>query len=191
MSLNNYFIGLIDEIRIWNRTLEYSELLNGYINNKYDNKGQVVYLPFGDGSDKSMANTSTNSPKLDGVYLNGSSYLDVTLQSTSFFKPFALNETQTDAPEDGSEVYEISYNKRLMNGFLAAQHVNGKSPDLVMGYYDHKKLPYYWRFAMDFVPADNFFAPTMDSGLGVHQLLLHELQQLNFKQIRHLEASLI
>ncbi len=172
LSLNNYFIGLIDEIRIWNRTLEYSEILKGYDNNTYDTNGQVVYLPFGDGSDKNgITNPSTSSPELDGIYMNGSSYHDVTLQHTSYLRPFALNETLTDAPADGSTVYETSYNNRLMNGFLFAQHVNGKDPNLVMGYYDDQELPYYWQFASDFVLADNFFAPSMDTGLGVHQYL--------------------
>lgn len=172
LNLSNYFIGLIDEIRIWNRTLEYSEIMRGYNNNTYDTNGQVVYLPFGDGSDKNaIANASTSSPELDGIYMNGSSYHDVTLQHTSYFRPFALNETLTDAPADGSTVYEMSYNNRLMNGFLFAQHVNGKDPNLVMGYYDDQELPYYWQFASDFVLADNFFAPSMDTGLGLHQYL--------------------
>lgn len=172
LNLSNYFTGLIDEIRIWNRTLEYSEILKGYNNNTYDTNGQVIYLPFGDGSDKNaITNASTSLPELDGIYMNGSSYRDVTLQHTSYFKPFSLNETQTDAPADGSTVYEMSYNNRLMNGFLFAQHIHGKDPNLVLGYYDDEELPYYWQFASDFVLADNFFAPSMDTGLGVHQYL--------------------
>ena len=172
LNLSNYFVGQIDEIRIWNRTLEYSELLKGYNNNTYDTNGQVIYLPFGNSSGKNtIANTSSSSPELEGVYMNGSSYRDVTLQHTSYFKPFALNETLTDAPEDGSNVYQMSYNNRLMNGFLFAQYIHGKNPNLVMGYYDQKDLPYYWRFASDYVLADNFFAPSMDTGLGVHQYL--------------------
>ena len=172
LNLSNYFIGLVDEIRIWNRTLEYSEILNGYNNNTYDTNGQVIYLPFEVDSDKNTtANKSAIFPELNGIYMNGSSYRDVTLQHTSYFKPFALNETVTDAPKDGSKVYEMSYNNRLMNGFLFAQHVNGKNPNLVMGYYDDQELPYYWQFASDFVLADNFFAPSMDTGLGVHQYL--------------------
>lgn len=177
LNLSNYFIGLIDEIRIWNRTLEESEILDGYMENTYDTSGQLVYIPFENGSNKlTIGDTSTaaitnSSAELDGIYMNGTSYRDVTMQHTSYFEPFALNETQTDAPEDGPKVYETSYNNRLMNGFLFAQHINGKNPNLIMGYYDDQDLPYYWQLASDFVLADNFFVPSMDTGLGVHQYL--------------------
>ncbi len=171
LNLSNYFIGSIDEVRIWNRTLEYPEILKGHLNNTYDTSGQLIYIPFENNAKKHIANTSASSPELDGIYMNGTSYRDVTMQQTSYFKPFALNETLTDAPEDGPKVYETSYNNRLMNGFLFVQQISGKDPNLVMGYYDDQELPYYWQFASDFVLADNFFAPSMDTGLGVHQYL--------------------
>ena len=40
-----------------------------------------------------------------------------------------------------------------------------------MGFYDGNLLPYYWHLASEFVLADNFFAPTMETGLANHQYL--------------------
>src|SRR4030095_3971276 len=42
---------------------------------------------------------------------------------------------------------------------------------LVMGYYNDKQLPYYWKLASEFVLADNFFAPSMETGLANQQYL--------------------
>jgi phospholipase C len=175
LILNNYYTGLVDEVRIWNRSLDSSEISNGYKNNTYDANGQLVYLSFeGDPDRYNNSEAYVNSYKLDGIYLNGSSYRDIEYDSkqfTSFFKPFALKETQTKAPEDGSDVYEVSYNKGAMNGFLYAQYVRGQDPNLVMGYYDKTQIPFYWNLASEFVLADSFFAPSMNTGLAVHQYL--------------------
>jgi phospholipase C len=176
-SLNpsNYYSGLVDEVRIWNRPLPSTEISIGYKNNTYDTDGQLVYLSFEDdrGGNRD-SETTVSSNELDGMYLNGSSYRDVeynTKQYTPYFTPFPLKQTQTKAPEDGSLVYKTSYNNGAMNGFLFAQNINGKDPNLVMGYYDNKQLRFYWQLASEFVLADNFFAPSMETGLANHQYL--------------------
>lgn len=51
-----------------------------------------------------------------------------------------------------------------MNGFVIAQHLDGKDPRLVLGHYNGTDLGFYWKFATEFVLADNFFASTMDTG---------------------------
>src|SRR6185503_13382501 len=76
LNLGNYFIGLIDEVRVWNRTLEYSEILNAF-NNKHDTKGQQIYLSFNDSEKNESVNSASNSNFLSGIYLNGSLYYDV------------------------------------------------------------------------------------------------------------------
>jgi hypothetical protein len=45
--LNGFFIGNVDEVRIWNRALSASEVANAYNNGLFDTIGQVLYLPFG------------------------------------------------------------------------------------------------------------------------------------------------
>jgi len=170
----NFFTGFVDEVRIWNKTLRNSEILNGYNNNTFNSDEQFVYLPFDEDRENKSANATTYGQlQLNGIYLNGSSYQDVNinLQNVKYLKPFHLENTETEMPYHGSKGYQISYNNGLMNGFLAAQVLNGHDNSLVMGYYDDTELRYYWKFASEFVLADNFFTPSLDTGLMNHQYL--------------------
>lgn len=178
LSPGNFFTGFVDEVRIWNKALNYSQITRGYNNNSFDSSGQLVYLPFEDGNRKIKVDnnviTSSSPFQPIGLYLNGSSYQDIILNTTIHSDragPFHLEKTKTEPLFDSSKVYEISYNKGLMNGFLLAQILNGGSPELAMGYYDEKDLPYYWNLASQYVLADHFFAPSMESGLANQQYL--------------------
>jgi phospholipase C len=176
LSPDNFFTGFVDEVRIWNRTLGYSEILKGYNNNTFDGDGQLVYLSFEDGGKKNEGNNvaTSGSLRLNGIYLNGSFYQDVKMNSshpTKYIRPFQLEQTKTESPYASSEAYKTSYNSGLMNGFRFSQVLSGNDPNLVMGYYDDKQLPYYWKLASEFVLADNFFAPTMETGLANYQYL--------------------
>jgi phospholipase C len=176
LSPDNFFTGFVDEVRIWNRTLGYSEILKGYVNNTFDADGQLVYLSFEDGGKKNEGNnvSTSGSLRLNGIYLNGSFYQDVKMNPshpTKYIKPFHLEKTKTESPYASSEAYKTSYNSGLMNGFPFSQALNGNDPNLVMGYYDDKQLLHYWKLASEFVLADNFFAPTMETGLANYQYL--------------------
>jgi phospholipase C len=177
---DNFFSGSVDEIRIWNRPLQNSEVLQGFHKNIFDMDGQLAYLSFGASSDinhnSSRSISSGSAFQLDGIYLNGSSYKDVRINSTNdssqnTIKPYNIKKSKTQEPFDSSTGYKVSYNNGAMDGFLFAQSLNGHDPALVMGYYNQKQIPYYWRFASEFVLADNFFAPTMETGLANHQYL--------------------
>jgi phospholipase C len=169
---DNFFSGRIDEIRIWNRTLAFPEISEAYKNNKYNTDKQFIYLPF-DEEKGTKAINETNadikSVKLDGIYLNGSSFQIVKPnlpEYATFLKPFHLQDMTTKNPYYNSRAYKMSYNHGLMNGFLSAQLLNRGDAELVMGYYDNHDLPYYWDFASEYVLADNFFAPSMSTGLS-------------------------
>src|SRR4249920_3227126 len=84
---DNFFNGSIDEVRVWNRSLENSEILKGYHTNTFDSAGQLVYLPFKDNDKKSDASNAIKSGTLKpyGIYLNGSSYKDVISQGKRSF----------------------------------------------------------------------------------------------------------
>ena len=179
----DFCAGYIDEIRIWSRALQYPEILKTY-NNTVDTTGQILGLTFEDNTYKNKnestpvttdaAASSPSANSLRGIYLNGSKYQDVdpnSLQHKGYVKPFRLNETKTDSPDDSSKAYKMSYNRGRMNGFAIAQVTSGQDPKLVMGFYDGNLLPYYWHLASEFVLADNFFAPTMETGLANHQYL--------------------
>lgn len=49
-SLNNdkFFTGDVDEVRLWNRALNMSEIENAYLENKFNTTGQVLFLNFGE-----------------------------------------------------------------------------------------------------------------------------------------------
>jgi Concanavalin A-like lectin/glucanases superfamily len=40
-----YFVGKVDEVRIWNRALASGDVLNGFKTGTFDTKGQVLYVP--------------------------------------------------------------------------------------------------------------------------------------------------
>ena len=47
LSLNGFFIGFVDEVRIWNRALSSTEIANAYNNGVlFRTCGQVLYRPF-------------------------------------------------------------------------------------------------------------------------------------------------
>jgi phospholipase C len=173
LHLGNYFTGLLDKVSIWDRALTYPEILKVY-NNTYDKNGQLVYLSFSDSKKNESAYPTSRSNLLNGVYMNGSSYYDIkndSLQQVASVRPFHLETTKTNSPYDDSRAYKTSHNNGKMNGFVFAQTLKGNDPNLVMGYYDGREIPYYWQFALEFVLADNFFAPTMETGLANHQYL--------------------
>ena len=163
-----YYTGIIDEVRIWNRTLEQPEILKGYLNNTYDQNMQIVHSSFEE--DANSQKNSTNSDgtlRLTGIYLNGSTYQDIKIdvsKYTSYLKPYHLLKTKTNAPNYGENAYDLSYNNGQMNGFGISQYLDGKDPSLVLGNYNGTNLKFYWKFATEYVLADNFFASTLDTG---------------------------
>jgi Concanavalin A-like lectin/glucanases superfamily len=46
-SDKDFFVGNIDEVRIWNRALPIGEIANGYKTGTFNTTSQVLYLPFG------------------------------------------------------------------------------------------------------------------------------------------------
>jgi hypothetical protein len=44
---DGFFIGHVDEVRIWNRTLTDSEIADAYNNGVFNTNGQILYVPFG------------------------------------------------------------------------------------------------------------------------------------------------
>lgn len=163
-----YYSGFIDEVRIWNRTLDQPEILKGYVNNTYDQNMQIAHSSFQE-NERSQRNSTNPGGQLilRGMYLNGSTYQDIKIdvsKYTSYLKPYHLLKSKTDAPNYGENAYDLSYNNGQMNGFLISQYLDGKDPRLVLGYYDATNLRFYWKFATEFVLADNYFASTLDTG---------------------------
>jgi phospholipase C len=79
--------------------------------------------------------------------------------------PYRLESTKTASPLVGERYDKIAYNNGAMDAFVFVNELFGYAWDTVMGYYDFRDLPYYWNLASGYVLADNFFSPTMKSGL--------------------------
>jgi phospholipase C len=163
----NFFEGYIDEVRIWNRTLEHSEILNGYYNNSYNPDKPIIYSSFED-RENYLGNPSVQKGglKLSGIFLNGTTYQDLKLDPskyTNYLKPFHLGNTGRYNPKDSPSIYALSYNNGSMNGFVSAQRDKFSIGKNVMGYYDDSDIPYYWKFASEYALAQRFFSPSMRS----------------------------
>ena len=185
LEKGNFFTGFVDELRIWNRTLGYSEILNAYHNNSFNTEKQIAYLSFEEYDKNNSSDSQKGQLQLNGIHLNGSIYQDVKdiLSRDSIdLKPFHLEKTKTDKPYHSSRAYELSHDHGHMNGFPFAQTYYGRDGRLVVGYYDNREIPHYWKFASEFVLADNFFAPTMGSGV-VNHLYLYTAGPVNFQNI--------
>ena len=115
------------------------------------------------------------------VSFNGSNYRDMRRNDGNYTLPFHLDNPITEGPVYGPTSYRISYNDGLMDGFIYAQGKNGTltNKSTVMGYYDNRTIPYYWKLASQFVLADSFFSPTMSSGF-INQLYLYAGDSKNY-----------
>ncbi len=165
----DFFEGYIDEVRIWNRTLEHSEILNGYYNNSYSPDKEIIYSSFED-RENYLGNLSVQKGglKLSGIFLNGTTYHDLKFDAskyTNYLKPFHLGEEGNYNPKDDPSIYALSYNNGSMNGFASAQGDKISIAKNVMGYFDYRDIPYYWKFASEYALAQRFFSPSMRSDL--------------------------
>ena len=188
---DNFFSGKIDELRIWNRTLADTEISEAYKNNQYNTDKEFVYLSF-DQDKADMSNSSSKLLELNGVSLNGSLSRDVKTnlpEDTKYLKPFHLEDTKTDNPYYNSKSYKMSFNQGLMNGFLSAQPMNRGNAQIVLGYYNNNELPYYWDFASEYVLLDNFFTPTMETGLNAESYLYTAMSANHQQNISYDRAS--
>jgi hypothetical protein len=55
LAPNDFFIGQVDEVRIWNRTLTDSEIADAYNNGVFNTNEQVLYLPSGNATSASSS----------------------------------------------------------------------------------------------------------------------------------------
>lgn len=82
-----------------------------------------------------------------------------------FVEPFHLEDKEHYKPRDDPPTYRLSYNNGSMNGFILAQKDNPGNSSYVMGYFDNRDIPYYWKFATEYVLAQRFFSPSIRSDL--------------------------
>jgi phospholipase C len=71
--------------------------------------------------------------------------------------PYPIGKRPIQNLASGVIPFEAAYSKGAMNGFAAAQTTRSVAPELPMGYYDDRDIPYYWNLADQYVLFDRFF----------------------------------
>jgi hypothetical protein len=117
-SLSNYFIGDVDEVRLWNTALSAPQVFDAS-NGKFDTKNQIMYLDFSQPLNETLSvnQTSTNATSpLNQTATNTTSPLNQTAitNATSAFNQTASNATsplnQTAITNATSAVNETATN---------------------------------------------------------------------------------
>lgn len=86
-------------------------------------------------------------------------------KDTAFIQPFHIENINHYKPRDDPPSYRLSYNNGSMNAFVYANRDDPSNGRNVMGFYDDRDIPYYWKFASEYVLAQRFFSPSMRSDL--------------------------
>src|SRR6188508_1273606 len=71
-ALSNFFVGNVDEIRVWNAALTAQQVADAY-NGKFDTKGQIEYLDFSE-----PIVSSNNTAQINGTVTNQTGIQDIT-----------------------------------------------------------------------------------------------------------------
>jgi hypothetical protein len=74
-SLSGFFVGVADEVRVWNRQVSSTEVSSQYNMANFDTNGQVVYLPF---SSTSVSTNSNNTSMIEVLSPYNSGTFDTT-----------------------------------------------------------------------------------------------------------------
>ena len=185
LKQNNFYVGSLDNILLWNRSLNANEISSFFTNNT---------IPSGSVVDVGLSTTNFyNEDQISSLNFNGTNYFDLKVTpniTEGLIEPFHLENTKTPNLKYGPLVYEKSYNYGFMDGFIFAQNDNptkskdiqkSDNPTIVMGYYNNSEIRSYWDLASNFVLADNFFGASSQTDL-TNNLYLFTAEEGNFKK---------
>ena len=185
LKQNNFYVGSIDNVLLWNRSLSENEI-SSFFTTKDIPPGSIVDIGL---STTNIKYENKNSP----LNFNGTNYFDLKVIpniTEGLIEPFHLKNTKTPNLKYGPLVYEKSYNYGFMDGFILAQNENTiklndiskkDNHTIVMGYYNNSEIGPYWYLASNFVLADNFFSATRQTDL-TNNLHLFTTEEGNFKK---------
>lgn len=185
LKQNNFYVGSIDNVLLWNRSLSENEI-SSFFTTKDIPPGSIVDIGL---STTKIKYENKTSP----LNFNGTNYFDLKVIpniTDGLIEPFHLKNTKTPNLKYGPLVYEKSYNYGFMDGFILAQNdstikLNDISKKdnhtIVMGYYNNSEIGPYWYLASNFVLADNFFSATRQTDL-TNNLHLFTAEEGNFKK---------
>jgi phospholipase C len=104
-------------------------------------------------------------------------------KNAEFVEPFHIKKIKSYRPNDDPLTYSVSYNNGSMNGFVYANREDFSNGRNVMGFFDDRDIPYYWKFASEYVLAQRFFGPSLISDLVNNLYEIGALPYLNLKDI--------
>src|SRR4030095_2040840 len=95
---DDYFVGDVDEVRVWKRALTPQAAAYSYAGT-FDTKGQILYLDFSEPI-VPVNNTAINTTSINGTSINGTSINGTSINGTSI---------------NGTEIKEFNPNSTLIN----------------------------------------------------------------------------
>ena len=108
-------------------------------------------------------------PGADGVPDDACMPRDPARPSRGCVAPFHIDNQPVEDLSDTPQVAAAQRNGGAMNGFLRAiAQQRGREQPLVMGHYDERELPFYWRLADEYVLFDRFFGSAAGGSLTNH-----------------------
>lgn len=123
-------------------------------------------------------------PNADGFPTSVKAPLDpFDPNNSAYIEPFHLENIEYYRPKDDPPTYRLSYNNGSMNGFVYANKDDISNGSNVMGYYDGRDIPYYWKFASEYVLAQRFFGPSMRSDLVNSLYAIGANASLNLQEV--------
>jgi hypothetical protein len=159
LTLDGYFTGNADEVRVWNRALSSQEVANAY-GGVFSTDGQVLYMPFSTSSPPPAATECTTGWKVTGYYRPVES-------------DFNSGQTTTVQTDDGKT-------RTFDSEFLSSVKRNGSgrtNEGLILKYFDGQWVIREFSAAWDGTPAeigdiatDQNLIPTGTRGIVVSTL---------------------
>ena len=81
--------------------------------------------------------------------------------NTECVRPFYVGDMPITDLGHTINVFYDQVNEGRMNGFVYAHNKRNSNGALAMGFYDERKLAYYWNIANQYVLFDHFFTSSM------------------------------
>jgi phospholipase C len=108
-------------------------------------------------------------PGADGVPEDACMPWDPADSSRGCVAPFHIGRRAVEDLSDTPQVAAAQRHEGAMDGFLSAiTQQRGREQRLVMGHYDRRELPFYWRLADEYVLFDRFFGSAAGGTLTNH-----------------------
>jgi phospholipase C len=83
-------------------------------------------------------------------------------------KPFHIGDRAVYDLSHSSETHREQYRNGHMDGFIKSLSDKSPQPELTMGYYDRRDIPYYWSIADNYVLYDRFFTSAAGGSVWNH-----------------------